>query len=333
MNNFKHILLTFALASSGIIAAANVLNFIDQHWLSSTVVQAATPPAAPAPSRPKMRVGLFSSDDPVVVSVSDTSTVAQHTVTANTPITLQYNRTTQLYTATTTDWSTTTTQPVRVKPSRRNQVVTITSYSNPPAWNASLNDNQFYGAIELHYAPATDKVWVVNQLGIENYVQGVSESSNSAPTEFLKTLYTAARTYAYYNYLHPTKHANEPYIVDTTANDQVYRGYGFDQRSPNVVAAVKATAGQVIQYNGETIVTPYFSQSDGRTRSWREVWGGDTHPYLQSVSDPGCTGDALLGHGVGLSASGALYFDTEEGWTSDQILKYYYQGVSINQLW
>ena len=32
--------------------------------------------------------------------------------------------------------------------------------------------------------------------------------------------------------------------VDTTANDQVYRGYGFTKRAPNIAAAVEAAAGR-----------------------------------------------------------------------------------------
>lgn len=329
MKNFSHIIVTFILAFLGITSLAGILNFVDTQWLSTHAVQAAPPPAG----RPMMRIGLYSSDDPITVTVAGRSKIAQHEIAANVPVTMSYDRTSGVYTVTSAGWSTTTRNFARLKPLHHNKVSTITSYSNPPAWNASLNDNQFYGAIELQYAPATDMVWVVNQLGIENYVQGVSESSNSAPAEFLKALYTAARTYAYYNYLYPTKHADEPYILDSTANDQVYRGYNFDVRSPNVVAAVKATTGEVVQYNEETVVTPYFSTSDGRTRSWEEVWGGTTHKYLQSVDDPGCSGDNLSGHGVGLSASGALYFDSTEGWTWDQILKYYYQGVDINQVW
>ena len=244
----------------------------------------------------------------------------------NSAITLSYDATTALYTAATAEWSETSVDPRVVDPIKKNKVATITNYSNPPDWDTALNDNQFYGSIELNDG------WVVNELGIENYVQGVAEAGNENEPAYLKALYTAARTYVYFLYLYPTKHAGEPYLVDTTANDQVYRGYGFTNRAPNISAAVVATAGMIVHYNDEPVVTPYFSQSDGRTRAWSEVWNGD-YPYLQSVDDPCCVDDSLLGHGVGMSAKGARYFAEREYWHWREILQYYYQGVELKQMW
>jgi stage II sporulation protein D len=184
----------------------------------------------------------------------------------------------------------------------------------------------------LHYAASTDKAWVINQLGIERYVAGVAEAGNDYLPEYLKSLYTAVRSYVYSHYLHPTKHAPEHYLVDATANDQVYRGRGFTMRAPNVLAAAQATTGQIVMYNNEPVVTPYFSESDGTTRAWADVWYGEK-AYLQAVPDPCCTGKPLLGHGVGMSATGARYFAETEGWTAEQILQYYYQGIAIEQVW
>jgi peptidoglycan hydrolase-like amidase len=76
-------------------------------------------------------------------------------------------------------------------------------------------------------------------------------------------------------------------------------------------------------------VTPYFSSSDGRTRSWSEVWNGD-YPWLVSVPDPCCTTHTLLGHGVGMSGDGAVYF-ADNGWGYKKILKYYYTGVEVEK--
>ena len=64
-------------------------------------------------------------------------------------------------------------------------------------------------------------------MGIENYVKGVSEAGNENDTDYLKALYTAARTYAYWHYTYPTKHDEENYTLGVTANDQVYKGYNF----------------------------------------------------------------------------------------------------------
>jgi peptidoglycan hydrolase-like amidase len=127
-----------------------------------------------------------------------------------------------------------------------------------------------------------------------------------------------------------TKHADEFYTVDARY-DQVYRGYGAEARDPNVVAAVDATRGQIVTYQGKLAITPYFSRSDGRTRSWGEVWyGGSQYPWLVSVPVPQDQGKTLWGHGVGMSASGALGM-ANEGKRYDQILGYFYQGTELRK--
>lgn len=335
----------FALAFLGVIASAGVLRSVEYFWLAQPAqaqrVSDATsePAASPVGARPKIRVGLYSSDETVTVVMDHDSKIVTgpaHTlvqiIAADQTVSLSFDRTTNNYTVSSGDWQLVTAEYIKMKPLVKNTVATITSYSNPPSWDPTLNDNQFFGAIELRYAEATDTVWVINELGVENYVKGVSEAGNDNAPAYLKALYTAARSYVYYLYLHPTKHDEENFLVDTSANDQVYRGYGFTQRAPNVAAAVEATAGQIVYFEGVPVVTPYFSQSDGRTRAWSEVWNGD-YLYLQSVDDPGCVGDELLGHGVGMSAKGARYFAETEHWHWREILQYYYQGVTLEQIW
>ncbi len=324
----KQLFASLVLAYLTVLGCAIGLREVEATWLTVDPAQAATV----ATQRPKLRIGLYETTEPITVRVSGnsklktTSGTILATVGTDTVVTISYDTSTALYTATIGDSVVTSVEALKVEPNKKNKISTITSYSNPPAWDTSLNDNEFFGSIELNDG------WVVNVLGIENYVKGIAEASNDNPEAYLKTLYTAARTYAYYQYLHPTKHAGEPYLLDSTANDQVYRGYGLTKRSPNIVSAVEGTAGQVVTYEGEVVVTPYFSQSDGRTRAWSEVWNGD-YAYLQSVDDPGCNGDTLLGHGVGLSAAGARYFASEQNWHWQEILQYYYQGIQVQQLW
>jgi len=112
---------------------------------------------------------------------------------------------------------------------------------------------------------------------------------------------------------------------------QKYLGYGLEKRSPNFVGAVAVTEDEVVTYNSKLIKPPYFNQSDGRTRSGQEVWGWTDTPYLVSVADPWCSGMTLQGHGVGLSGYGATK-QAEAGKTYDEIIKYYYQGVAIQEM-
>ncbi|MDD5043848.1 MAG: SpoIID/LytB domain-containing protein [Patescibacteria group bacterium] len=203
-------------------------------------------------------------------------------------------------------------------------IFTIVNFENRPDWNKTLNDNQFRGALEIRYGR---KLWVINELAMEDYLKGLAETSNVSPYEYLKTMTTAARSYALWHYQNPTKHAKDYFTVDAVY-DQVYRGYGVEKRMPNLVRAVEETNGQVVALNSEVVVTPYFARSDGRTRSWTEIWSGSEKSWLQSVPAPYDAGKTLWGHGVGLSAWDALY-RAKEGSTYDQILKYYYQGTEL----
>ncbi len=170
---------------------------------------------------------------------------------------------------------------------------------------------------------------MINELPIEWYLKGIAETSNSSPAEFQRTLLVAARTYAMYHVNRGgTKHANEYFTVDATL-DQLYRGYAIEQRAPTISAAVDATRAQIVTYGGRLAITPYFSRSDGRTRSWGEVWaGGSSYPWLVGVPVPQDQGRTLWGHGVGMSATGALAM-ANEGRRYDQILKYFYTGIEI----
>lgn len=195
------------------------------------------------------------------------------------------------------------------------------------------NDNTFRTQLELRFTPLTDSVWVINELLIEWYLKGIAETSNVSPAEFQRTLLTTARTYAMYHVQRGgTKHADEFYTVDARY-DQVYRGYGAESRTPTISAAVDATRGQIVTYQGRLAITPYFSSSDGRTRGWGEVWGGaSSYPWLISVPVPEDIGRQLLGHGVGMSAVGALSM-ANNGKRYNEILSYFYQGTELRRVY
>ena len=155
----------------------------------------------------------------------------------------------------------------------------VTSYHDIPTWNPSLDDNKFRGTIEVRYSPVSDAVWVVNELPVEDYMKGIAESSSGSPTEFLKTMTVAARSYAIWHLDRNGKYgAPEIFHLKNSRNgngdDQVYKGYGLEARFPELVSAVNATSGQVVTYTGAVAMTPYFSNSDGRTRSAHRRPGG-----------------------------------------------------------
>lgn len=220
--------------------------------------------------------------------------------------------------------------PLRFVPKTPNAVMTITNFDRRLTRGAAKAYNTFRNVLELRYNSSKDRTWVINELPMEYYLRGLAETSNLSNLEFQKALLTAARTYAFYHYTHASKHASEGYHVDAYS-DQVYWGYGQEEQTPRITQAVEETRGDIVTYNGDTAITAYFSRSDGRTRDWSEVWGGSV-PWSKSVSVPCDVGKTLWGHGVGMSASGALCMANDgKGW--EEILKYFYTGIDVTQRW
>lgn len=207
-------------------------------------------------------------------------------------------------------------------------IVEILTMERRPSWNKTLNDNLFRGILEVR--AVNDQTAYINELPLEDYLRGLAEVSNDSAYEKQKAIAVLARSYARY-YMNPD-HRKFPGLPYDGNDDpdifQKYLGYNIESRNPSFVRAAAETAGEVVTYLGKLVKTPYFSQSDGRTRSAEEVFGWTNTPYLQSVEDPYCAGLELKGHGVGLSGYGAEGM-AKEGKGYEEIIKYYYQGVEI----
>jgi hypothetical protein len=209
-------------------------------------------------------------------------------------------------------------------------ILRIDNFENRPAWKPELNDNEYRGILEVNRYD--NKLRVINELPLEDYMKGVAEISASDPYEKIKTITILARSYARFYMTEAEKFPGAPFHIDDSPDvSQKYLGYGFEKRNPTGVKAVNDTAGLVVTYNGKVIKTPYFHSDDGRTRSAQEVWGWTNTPYLVSVEDPGCKGQTLQGHGVGLSGCGSAYM-AGLGKTYTEIIKYFYKGVEIAKI-
>lgn len=125
---------------------------------------------------------------------------------------------------------------------------------------------------------------VINVVDIEEYLYGVvgAEIGSSAPSEALKAQAVVSRTYALYYKEHPQLY----YDVGTTTQYQVYNGYDGELLSgERVKAAVDATRGQVIYYNGSVIQAFFHSNSGGHTEYCENVWYSSI-PYIKPVPSP-----------------------------------------------
>lgn len=181
----------------------------------------------------------------------------------------------------------------------------------------------------------------INDVAMEDYIAGIAETSGAAPMEYIKAILTAARTYAYYTKEHSGKWDAARFDILGSTSDQLYLGYESEQLMPRVVEAQRATRGAMVTYDtdgnlatqSDVVTTPYFGNSDGRTRSWTEVWGGKDKPWLRPVKAEYDAGRRMFGHGVGMSARDAAHRADKDDASWIDLLTYYYTGVVIEQVY
>ncbi|MCL6572075.1 MAG: stage II sporulation protein D [Bacillus sp. (in: Bacteria)] len=132
---------------------------------------------------------------------------------------------------------------------------------------------------------------------LEDYLVGVVASE--MPAEFneeaLKAQALTARTYIVKKLLSKDDiGVPEGAQVTDTQIHQVYKsddelrtgwGVSYDWKKKKVLAAVRATSGKILTYNGEAITATFFSTSNGYTENSEDYWPGNI-PYLRSVSSP-----------------------------------------------
>lgn len=226
-----------------------------------------------------------------------------------------------------------TTSFLRFVPNVEGAVCKIENFDKRVTRRAGYAENTFRNILELRYNTKKNRTWVINEVKMEEYLAGLGETSELSDHEFKKTLITIARTYALYHWERATKHKDEFFHMNASADDQVYRGYEYEMNNPSIGRSANETRGSVVTFEGKTAITPYFSRSDGRTRDWGEVWHG-TVAWIKSVPCPcdASNGRKLWGHGVGLSASEALCM-AKSGQTWETILKYFYQGIELKKRW
>lgn len=219
---------------------------------------------------------------------------------------------------------------VRLEPvNNQHAIFKLLNYERRVSWKGPNNFNTYRGAFEYREGKVDKKLYAVNDLLIEDYVAGIGETSNVSDIDYIKALLTAARTYAY-------EAIGKYPFFDVLGNtyDQLYLGYESERLMNRVLQAQKETRGYMVTYEGEIVVTPYFANSAGTTKSWAQVWGGRTaHPWLVPVSAGYDRGQPLRGHGVGMSARDSAIRADKEGIGWEELLKYYYTGVKVEKIY
>ena len=146
----------------------------------------------------------------------------------------------------------------------------------------------YRGALEFR-PNGTKGVYTVDVVGLDDYVRGVisAEMPSTWSAEALKAQAVAARTYAI-----TTDVAGTFYNLYPDTRSQMYRGVSAE--TPATDAAVAATSGQVVTYDGAPATTYFFASSGGHTENIEDAWpGASAAPWLRGVDDPydGAGGD------------------------------------------
>jgi stage II sporulation protein D len=125
-------------------------------------------------------------------------------------------------------------------------------------------------------------VYTVNAVGLDDYVRGViaAEMPSTWSSEALKAQAVAARTYAI-----TTDVAGTFYDLYPDTRSQMYGGVSAE--TPATDAAVAATSGQVVTFDGAPATTYFFASSGGHTENVEDAWpGASAAPWLRGVDDP-----------------------------------------------
>ncbi|MBI5913068.1 N-acetylmuramoyl-L-alanine amidase [Candidatus Azambacteria bacterium] len=319
------------------LTSAPIRTVAVQPAASASITPQTPLPQSPAPQAQSagyvMRIALFNTgeNDAVLVAADGSFTVkagdgSEKEYAAGEAATIIWN----------------TSRDTKFIPKNAGTIFTVKSYELFN-WNKTVNFNAFRGALELRYSPKSKKVWMVNELPLDDYIAGLGEALEADDPEYQKAFSVASRSYALFHLLRGGKYGgDEIFHLNNTSSDQVYKGYSWEKYAPKLASAARTTAGEVMKYNGAVARAVYSSDSGGVTRNACTYFGKEfctpDYRYLAgNVKDPEGTirRDASVqsaSHGVGMSATGARRL-AELGKTYKEILGYYYLGISIEKLY
>ena len=147
-----------------------------------------------------------------------------------------------------------------------------------------LEDQEFAGSLEIrNNADGTQTA--INTIDLEDYLCSVisSEMNANSPMELLKAHAVISRSWAMRAMMKPNHEG-----FDVCADDHCQRYEGLRRMNERAVEAVRATAGQVLTYDGEICDCRYYKCCGGRTEVWRTCWEDIDVPYIRSVACDYC---------------------------------------------
>lgn len=210
-------------------------------------------------------------------------------------------------------------------------VITVASLKRPLSGHGSRSYNQYRGTIEYRYSPKNKTPYIINELPLEDYLAGLTETAQSDPAEYVKAVVVAARSYAYVNIGPRPPTAKNLFDLYATTQDQLYLGYESEQRLPGVIAAALDTFGEMVMYQDRPALALYFGQSRGQTKTWPSTQR--PRPWLKSVKTKYDSPRRASGHGYGMSMHDARERARRDLWSYTDILTYYYASTTIERMY
>lgn len=196
--------------------------------------------------------------------------------------------------------------PVRFEPSADDSVFEIKDVVIGIGFHWERCENQrFSGAVEL-LRDENGRICVVNHVLVEEYIKSVisSEMSATSSPELLKAHAVISRSWVMAQIgnkdsgkqLPDTKNQSDEIIrwydreqhslFDVCADDHCQRYQGLTrQTSPNVEAAVSATRGTVLTFDGILCDARFSKCCGGAIEEFQFCWEDKKYPYLKAKTD------------------------------------------------
>ena len=143
------------------------------------------------------------------------------------------------------------------------------------------NKSWYRGNLLITTNKDKENITIVNNVDLEDYLFSVvpSEIPSSWQMEALKAQSVAARSYAL-GYLGRRK--NKGYDLESTVEDQVYRGVSSEKESTS--QAVKETKGSILtEKNNKPLIALYHSSGGGYTDSIENLWDTNGIKPMNSI--------------------------------------------------
>lgn len=164
---------------------------------------------------------------------------------------------------------------------------TVTKMNNADFKNSNFESyNQSISYSDTINVYDTDSK-VIKEMPLEDYVlcSLIAEMPQSFEADALMAQAVACRTFAVRQSIENTKHKNCDVCTDYRCCQSYIDTASIDFDITKAKEAVNTTKGIIAVFDGYPILAAYHSSSFGKTRSSKEVWGGEVE-YLVSVYAP-----------------------------------------------